>query len=80
MVNLQRFSRCLNCLESFTSADNTPKMADFGLREKGYRVVFQKDNNVQNKSNIQKNNNIELRSHTCTHACAFRKGVYVEHE
>jgi hypothetical protein len=55
-------------------------MADFGLREKGYRVVFQKDNNVQNKSNIQKNNNIELRSHTCTHACAFRKGVYVEHE
>ena len=30
-----RFSRCLNCLESFTRADSTPKMADFGVREKG---------------------------------------------
>jgi hypothetical protein len=26
-----RFSRCLNCLESFTTADSTPKMADLGL-------------------------------------------------
>ena len=30
-----RFSRCLNCLESFTRVDSTPKMADFGHREKG---------------------------------------------
>jgi hypothetical protein len=26
-----RFSRCLNCLESFTRVDSTPKMADLGL-------------------------------------------------
>jgi hypothetical protein len=29
-----RFSRCLNCLESLTRADNTPKMADIRHREK----------------------------------------------
>ena len=31
----RRFSRCFNCLESFTRADRTPKMADFVLHEKG---------------------------------------------
>jgi hypothetical protein len=29
-----RIPRCLNCLESLTRADGTPKMADFSLREK----------------------------------------------
>ena len=48
-------------------------MADFGLREKGYRVVFQKDNNIQNKSNIQKDNNVELRSHTVHAPMCFSK-------
>ena len=33
------FSRCLNCLESFTKADSSPKMADFGLCEKGYNYA-----------------------------------------
>ena len=35
MTFKSRFSRCLNCLEPFTMADSTPKMADCGLREKG---------------------------------------------
>ena len=30
-----RFSHCLNCLESFTRADSTPKIADFSLCENG---------------------------------------------
>ena len=34
------FSCCLNCLESFTRADSTPKMADFGLREKDYFTLL----------------------------------------
>jgi hypothetical protein len=34
MAFKSRFSRCLNCLESFTRGDCTSKMADFGIREK----------------------------------------------
>ena len=37
-VKVAFHARCLNCLESFTSADSTPEMADFGHREKGYRI------------------------------------------
>jgi hypothetical protein len=34
LLKIAFHARCLNCLGSFTRADSTPQMADFGLREK----------------------------------------------
>jgi hypothetical protein len=46
-----RFSRCLNCLESFKRADSTPKMADFGVRENIILILWNLNTNL--KSGLQ---------------------------